>query len=153
MEMRESIEKGIYLAKNRRFEDAIKVFEEGLCFTQHSIAMSYYALCIAEVEGNYDKAVSLCLMAAQREFYHPDVYLNLGKIFLLNGKKSVAVKSFKKGLHLDKTHAELVSLIKKLGVRRKPIIPFLPRHNFVNRLLGKLSHRWGHKTIVVYHPR
>ncbi|MBI3398134.1 MAG: hypothetical protein HY026_02730 [Deltaproteobacteria bacterium] len=154
MENEKLIERGIYLAQNRHFEEAIRVFEEDLCFAQHPVAMSFYALCIAEVEWNYDKAVSLCLMAAQRESYSPEIYLNFGKILLLNGQKTVAVKSFKKGLKFDKMHQGLLHAIKKLGLRRKPIISFLPRHNFINKFLGKLTHRLGYKELSPAHyPR
>ena len=34
-------------------------------------------------------------------------------------------------------------LLKEMGVRRKPIIPFLPRENFINRWLGKLTYKPG----------
>lgn len=146
MKNAEMIERGIYLAQKGQFKEAIEVFEEDICFTQHPVAMSYYALCVAQVEENYNRAVSLCLMAVQREFYNPDVYLNFGRIFLLKGQKALAVRLFNKGLKFDNMHNGLVRVVNKLGIRRKPIIPFLPRHNFINKFLGKLSHRIGHKT-------
>lgn len=137
----EVVEKGIGFARDGRFSEALSVFDEDLCFTQHPTAMSYYAVCLANVEGNYDKAISLCLMAAEKEFYNPEIYLNLGKIFLLNGQKSVAVRAFRKGLKFDNCHFDILKEMKKLGVRRKPIVGFLPRQNPVNRLLGRLAGR------------
>src|SRR3972149_2054204 len=106
MELNEMVEKGMSLAREGRFFEALKVFDDDLCFTQHPTAMSYYAVSLANVEGNYDKAISLCLMATEKEFYNPDIYLNLGRIFLLNGQKSVAIKAFRKGLK---------SLFRRLG--------------------------------------
>src|SRR5574337_1593238 len=103
----EVVEKGIGFARDGRFSEALRVFDEDLCFTQHPTAMSYYAVCLANVEGNYDKAISLCLMAAEKEFYNPEIYLNLGKIFLLNGQKSVAVRAFRKGLKFDSCHFDI----------------------------------------------
>lgn len=146
MENKELIEKGISLARGGYFKEAIKIFEEGICFTQDPKAMSYYALCVAEIEGDYNKAISLCLVAAGREFYNPDIYLNIGRIFILKGQKAFAVKSFIKGLKISRTHQGLINAIKKLGVRRKPILPFLPRHNFINRFLGKFVYRLTSKT-------
>ncbi len=137
------VEKGIELAKEGRYEEALNIFEEDLCFTTHPEAMSYYALCLASVESRYDQAISLCLMAVEREFYNPDIYLNLGRIFLLNGQKAVAHKAFRKGLSFDNSHAGLISELKRLGLRRKPVVPFLPRSNSVNKFLGRLSRRWG----------
>ncbi len=135
------IEKGIALARDGEFEKAVKVFDQDLCFTQHPTAMSYYALCLANVEGNFDKAISLCLMAAEKEFYNPEIYLNLGRIFLLNGQKAVAVRAFRKGLKFDSTHFGLMGEMRKLGVRRKPVISFLHRTNPVNKFLGIIADR------------
>ncbi|HBG47713.1 MAG TPA: hypothetical protein DDW94_12115 [Deltaproteobacteria bacterium] len=134
----EVIERGIGLARAGRFDEAVKVFDQDLCFTQHPTATSYYAVSLASVEGNFDKAISLCLMAAEKEFYNPEIYLNLGRIFLLNGQKSVAVRAFRKGLKFDSDHFALLSEMKSLGLRRKPMISFLPRQNVVNRFLGIL---------------
>jgi tetratricopeptide (TPR) repeat protein len=141
MQLNETVEKGISLAREGRFFEALKIFDDDLCFTQHPTAMSYYAVSLANVEGNYDKAISLCLMAAEKEFYNPDIYLNLGRIFLLNGQKSVAIKAFRKGLKYDSSHNALRQEVKVLGVRRRPVVPFLPRQNFVNRFLGILANR------------
>jgi len=141
MELNEMVEKGISLAKEGMYFEALKVFDDDLCFTQHPTAMSYYALSLANVEGNYDKAISLCLMAAEKEFYNPDIYLNLGRIFLLNGQKSVAVKAFRKGLKYDGAHNTLRHEMRSLGIRRRPVVSFLPRQSFVNRVLGILVNK------------
>jgi tetratricopeptide (TPR) repeat protein len=135
------IEKGIGFAREGEFEKALKVFDQDLCFTQHPTAMSYYAVCLANVEANFDKAISLCLMAAEKEFYNPDIYLNLGRIFLLNGQKAVAVRAFRKGLKFDESHFGLLSEMRKLGVRRRPVIGFLHRTNPVNKFLGIIADR------------
>lgn len=135
------IETGIRLAREGRYGEALRTFDENLCFTQHPGAMSHYALCLANVEGNYDKAISLCLLAAEKEFYNPEIYLNMGRIFLLNGQKSVAVRAFRKGLKYGDMNDAIYSEMKRLGVRRQPIVSFLPRQNVVNKYLGKLAGR------------
>lgn len=141
MENNSVVEKGISFAREGRFFEALKVFDEDLCFTQHPTAMSYYAVSLANVEGNYDKAISLCLMAAEKEFYNPEIYWNLGRIFLLNGQKSVAVKAFRKGLKIDDTHNALLQEMRTMGLRRRPIVSFLPRQNMVNKFLGIIADR------------
>lgn len=141
MEIEQVIEQGICMAREGQYDSAIKVFEEDLCFTQNPTAMAYYAMCLASAEGNYDKAISLCLMAAEKEFFNPEIYLNLGKIFLMNGQKSVAVKAFRKGLTFDNGNNALLSEVRRLGVRRRPVVTFLPRQNMLNRFLGRLTHR------------
>ncbi len=137
----DNVERGISLAKEGLYTDALTVFDQSLAFSQSPIAMSYYALCLASAEGFHDKAVSMCLMAAEKEFYNPEIYLNLGRVFLIDGQKSVAMKSFRKGLGYDTTHEEIVEEIRRLGVRRDPLVSFLPRNSAVNRFLGRLTGR------------
>src|SRR4030065_2348473 len=141
MNIERVIENGLEMARDGRYKEALSIFEEDLCFTQHPTATSYYAVSLANVEGNFDKAISLCLMAAEKEFYNPEIYLNLGRIFLLNGQKSVAVRAFRKGLKFDNSHFGLLSEMRKLGVRRKPVIGFLHRTNTVNKFLGVIVGR------------
>ena len=62
------------------------------------------------------------------------VYLNLGRACLAAGKKKEAVYAFYDGLRLDRNNNDLYWEIKKLGVRRKPALPFLKRSNFINKL-------------------
>lgn len=141
MQTNQIIEKGVRLARDGRYSDALKVFDEDLCFTQHPAAMSHYALCLAHVEGNFDKAISLCLMAAEKEFYNPEIYHNLGRIFLLNGQKAVAVRAFRKGLKFDNSNGALLEEMRRLGLRRRPVVSFLPRQSVLNKFLGKIIER------------
>lgn len=134
-----SVEDAVMMARDGKFDEALRIFDEDLLFTLSPVAMSYYALCLAAMEGNYDKAVSLCLTAAEKEFYNPEIYHNLGKIFLLHNQKTLAIKAFRKGLKFDGDNHKLIDEIRRLGLRRKPVISFLPRASFVNRILGKIA--------------
>lgn len=138
MEIGNMVEKGISLAREGRYREALKVFDEDLCFTQNPVAMSFYAVALAHLEGNYDRAISLCLMAAEKEFYNPDIYHNLGRIFLLNGQKSVALKAFRKGLKFDNDHRGIIEEVRRMGIRRRPIVSFLPRQSSLNKFFGLL---------------
>ena len=80
-------------------------------------------------------------MAAEKEFYNPEIYLNLGRVFLLNGQKAVAVRAFRKGLKYDNCNMGLLVEMKRLGLRKRPVITFLPRQNLFNRCLGRLVAR------------
>ncbi|MEK6760044.1 MAG: hypothetical protein AABY51_09755 [Deltaproteobacteria bacterium] len=141
METTGLVEKGIRFARDGRYDEALRVFDEDLCFTQHPTAMAYYALSLAMVEGNFDKAISLCLIAAEKEFYNPEIYLNLGRIFLLNNQKSVAIKAFRKGLKIDNSHYAILLEMRRLGVRRRPVLSFLSRQSSVNKFLGFIAGR------------
>lgn len=135
------VENAIMLAKKGRMKEAIRIFDENLCFTQNPTATSYYAFCLAAVEKDMERAISFSLMAIEKEFYNPDLYLNLGRICLLNNQRNHAFKAFRKGLKFDSSHKGLIKEIKKLGLRREPVVSFLPRTNSVNRYLGILAAR------------
>ncbi len=148
MNLNEIIENGITLAKEGRYKAALDVFDEDICFTQNAAAMAYYALCLAEEERNFERALSLCLMAVEKEFYNPDVYLNFGRILVLNRQKSTALKAFKKGLGYDSGNNEIIAEIKRLGLRKKPVFQFLPRGNPLNKYFGMLSAGMLKKSIM-----
>ncbi|OGQ58823.1 MAG: hypothetical protein A3J24_10525 [Deltaproteobacteria bacterium RIFCSPLOWO2_02_FULL_53_8] len=132
-------ERGIILTKDGRHKEALKVFDSDICTTLDPVAMSYYAMCLAKVEARYDKAISLCVIAAEKEFFNPEIYLNLGRIFLATGQKSKAIKTFKRGLKMDDSNDELLLEMRKLGLRRRPFISWLGRNNSLNIFLGKAA--------------
>jgi len=134
----EHLERGMNLAKVEEYEGALKLFQELPEFTEHSAATSYYALCLAIVEGKFPKAIALSLAAVKREFYNPEIYLNLGTIYMLNGKKTLAIRVFRRGLHIDGSHKELKKKILEMGVRQKPPFSFLSRKNIANKYLGRV---------------
>lgn len=144
-DMRPLIDKGIELVGEGLHKEALDVFEEKLAFTKDPTAMSYYALCLAVVERNFEHALSLSMMAIKRDDKNPVMYLNLGRIFIRNGQKTLALRVFMRGLRLDRRHEELIKEIKTVGIRREPVFNFLSRGNIVNRIFGRLTYSWQMK--------
>ncbi|MBI5043002.1 MAG: hypothetical protein HZC10_04055 [Nitrospirae bacterium] len=103
--------------------------------------LSYLGLAIALAEKRYRDGAELCEKAVKKEFYNPTNYLNLGKIYSVGGYRLKALNAFNDGLRIDRTHKELIEELKKIGVRRRPIIPFLQRKNVLNKFLGFLFHK------------
>jgi len=134
-------EKAIRLAEAGCYDEALRIFEKNLSSALTPKALSFYALSLAVAEEDYERAVTMCLLAAEKEFYNPDIYLNLGKTLLLSGKKTKALKVFRKGLRFDETHESLHQEIQRLGQRRAPVISFLPRGNVLNKLCGILAYK------------
>ena len=143
-DVRGYVEEGTRLARLRLFKEAIECFEEKMAFAHSPEGMSWYAWCVAAYERRYENAVSLALIALQKELRSPEIYMNVGRVFALCGKKELAVKSFNKGLSLDSDHKGLLGEIEELGLRRKPPVEFLSRSNPVNRYLGMVSHKVRH---------
>lgn len=112
--------------------------------------LSYYGCLQAIVEKNYEEGVSNCKRAIDRlrasvpfgeEFFYPVFYLNLGRAYLAEDNRKEAIEAFSKGLSIDAENKDLLWEMKKLGMRRKPPIPFLPRTNPMNKYIGLLLSR------------
>jgi len=99
---------------------------------------SHYGWAVAMVEHRVDRGVSLCRSALRDAADQPELYHNLARILLAHGRKTEAIKYIRRGLMVDPRNAALVLEWRRLGVRRSPVLPFLTRRHFVNRLLGRV---------------
>lgn len=119
---------------------------------------SYLAYCMAKERGQYREAIRLCEAALKAEPHNPAHYLNLGRIFLLTRHKSKALETFRKGLSADavtgrapaaeltpetraKHQALILAELRRLGIRRRPPFPSLPREHALNRVVGGMLTR------------
>jgi tetratricopeptide (TPR) repeat protein len=140
----ELFEKALELLKAKKNREAFEILKKLVDNTPSSIYevearyLSYYGYLTGIVGNNYKRGIELCNEAIKREFFHPDFYLNLGRLYLAISNKGLAVKTFYKGLRIDKTNKELIEEIKKLGVRKKPVFSFFLRDNPVNRFAGRI---------------
>lgn len=98
--------------------------------------LSYYGLALALGENRVREGVTYCTRAIKKEFYHSDYYVNLARVHLKAGERSRAVTVLEKGLALDPNDSDIHGELRKLGVRRPPVLAFLDRGNRVNKYLG-----------------
>ena len=103
--------------------------------------LSCFGLCIALAENRIQKGILLCRMALEMDKFQSEFYLNLGKIYLTDNKKSKAIRTFRKGLDFAGENNEIAQELIRLGGRRRPPFPFLPCGNFINKYLGLLLNR------------
>lgn len=99
---------------------------------------SHYGWAVAMVEHRVDRGISLCRSALRDAGDQPELYHNLARILLAHGRKTEAIKYIRRGLMVDPRHAALVLEWRRLGVRRAPVLAFLPRRHVVNRCLGRI---------------
>jgi tetratricopeptide (TPR) repeat protein len=133
-----------------RRKDAYSILlEASMTYPDHPYILSYYGWLQAVVEKKYQSGLAACKKAFDlfttidtetAEKVYPLLYLNLGRTFLIAGKKKDAFDNFQKGLKYDGNNAELKKEMKLLGKRKKPPLPFLSRGNFLNIIIGKLFH-------------
>jgi hypothetical protein len=103
---------------------------------------SHYGWAVAMIEQRLDRGLALCRSAMRDAGDDPDTYLNLARILLAHGKKGEGLKYIRRGLMVDPRHATLLLEWRRLGVRRQPVLGFLPRRHLLNRLLGRLRGRF-----------
>jgi tetratricopeptide (TPR) repeat protein len=102
--------------------------------------LSYFGLSIAMMRKHYKPAIDLCRRAIELEFYNGDHYANLGRVYLVAGKRRKAVEVVEQGLKNLPEHAYLLDVRRQLGVRARPAVPFLDRTNPINVSLGQARH-------------
>jgi len=102
---------------------------------------SYYGLCLALSERQFEEGLELCAAAAKQEFFNPELYLNLARLHLSFGFKVEGVRYLRRGLMIDPGNEALNTALEDLGDRIAPVLTFLPRRHPVNRLLGRVRHR------------
>ncbi len=70
--------------------------------------LSYYGLCLALGTRHLSEAKKTCRRAMELEFYNPDLYLNLGTVYMLDGDRAAAFDAFLSGLRLQSDHPGIV---------------------------------------------
>ncbi len=142
-------------------EDAMKEFKEGLDLLHNKFPrqalvhlknaveldknnpfyLSYLGLALALVDNNFIEAADVCDDALRKKRTQPELYLNLAEVYRLAGKKEDAVDTLNAGLKLTKRDPRLVEALRKMGMRKPPVLTFLDRNNFLNVQLGKLRYK------------
>ena len=121
---------------------ALACYEKLLAVERAPEVCSALAFCLAREKGAYREAVSLCNEAIKKDPKQTSHFLLMGRIYVLAGRKKEALRAFHLGLRHGSS-PEIEAELKKLGMRRPPVLPFLKRENPINKYLGKLLHKWG----------
>jgi Flp pilus assembly protein TadD len=105
-------------------------------------AMSWYGVTLVLVERNSSLGVLLCDQALRISGPEPELLLNAARVHLALNQRERAVRHVQRGLDLWPDEPRLLAARTAMGSRSRPVVPFLPRSNPVNALLGRLRHRW-----------
>ncbi len=141
-----SFRKGVRALEDQRFLESLAYFESALNLEERAgnraprlKYLSYYGLSLCLAVGRTPEAIEMCERVLAVEFYDPDLYLNAARVYLSAGDRRRAFKALQQGLRLESTHPGLIAELRRMGIRRRPVIPFLSRGNLLNRLAGKLK--------------
>jgi tetratricopeptide (TPR) repeat protein len=108
---------------------------------QHPTYLSLYGLCVAIDSEDYEAARKICEKAVRMSPEDPLSRVNLGKVLRLQGNNAAAYAEFIGAWRLDRQHPAPASELSRMGIRRPPVLAFLPRSHWVNVRLGKLRAR------------
>lgn len=136
------------LLRKKKEKEAFEVLASALSqYPDDPFIMSYHGCLDAIVNKNCKGGVASCQTAISNlskripfgaEFFFPVFYLNLARAYLACGKKKEAIDALNKGLKADKENPDIIWQLKRLGLRRKPPLPFLKRSNPINKYIGML---------------
>jgi Flp pilus assembly protein TadD len=112
--------------------------------------MSWYGVTLVLVERNSNLGVLLCDEALRAAGPDPELLLNQARVHLSLNQRERAVRAITRGLELFPDDARLAAARDGLGMRRPPVLSFLSRNNPLNRLLGRLRHRWAQRNAPPY---
>jgi predicted Zn-dependent protease len=113
--------------------------------------LSYYGLSLARAGMSTAEAISICRQTVRRHKNHPVLWLNLGRVYIIAGKKQRALEALDRGTQLAPGNRVLANELAQLDRRSDPVLRMLPRSHPVNVALGKLrrsmrkSHRSGNE--------
>ena len=104
---------------------------------------SCFAVLIALERGQVRRGLELAQAAADRAGREPSLCLNVATIHLKAEQRAQAIEWLRAGLARDPTNDDIKKRLAALGVRRPPVLGFLPRANPINKVLGLIAARLG----------
>lgn len=133
---------GVFLLRRSRNREALLAFKQALELRPTDPRyMSYFGLALALSENRVRESLKICENSVEKEFFRSELYLNLGRVYIMAGNRRKAHTAFRKGLALDRENFELKKELERMGVRKGPVLPFLDRRHPLNKLAGKVLHR------------
>ncbi len=150
--VRQLAERGVALCREGKLTEGYEVLKKVVPYDDGTkelpgVYYSYLGYCLAVYESRYNEGIKLCQAGVDREFYQAETYWNLARTYLLLDSRRKASDAIKRGLRVDPNSALLRSLRKSIGARKRPVIPWLARGNWLNRMLGKARHDWNNPKI------
>lgn len=134
--------KGLDAIKSGDMVSALVQFEKLTKLDNSPTNRSYHAFCVARERGQFKKSISICEELLKEQPDNPVHYLNLGRIHILAGQKTEAMRILREGLTHEENR-EIVAELIGLGMRKPPVLPLLKRQNLLNKYLGIVLTRLG----------
>lgn len=131
----ELIAQGIKAANSGRTAEALGCLGQAVKLRSTPAAWSYLAYCLARERSQIEQAIRICEEAIRKDPHTSAHYLNLGRVYLLAERRSEAIRTFRQGL-LYEGNPHIKAELRRLGLRKPPILGFLKREHPLNKYLG-----------------
>ncbi len=105
-------------------------------------AKAWFSYCLAKEKRDFRQAIASCQDAWEKKPDSSEICLALGRIYLLSGHRSAAIRILQRGLEID-NNREIYRLLSSIGIRKSPVFGFLDRKHRVNIVTGRLFRRIG----------
>ncbi len=90
---------------------------------------------------NYVEGIRHISRAIQIEEYQPRWHVLAAEVHLRWHNRRAALDALNRALTWDPQYGPAWELRQKMGIRKRPVLPFLPRSHPINVWLGKIRHR------------
>jgi tetratricopeptide (TPR) repeat protein len=100
--------------------------------------LSALGLCLAMAENRIQDGVQYCQRAINDQAHEAQYHYHLGMVYLKAPNKKKALNSFYHGLKVNPGHPRIKKQLHEMGVRKLPVLSFLPRDHFLNKFFGQL---------------
>lgn len=134
------VRKGIEATRAEDYARAIEVFTDAYSngFLRGTAdGCSYFGVAIALYAKRYREAIDLCKRSVRLQPSNPYHYVNLARVMVAAGNRKKAVEALEQGIGQLPENRTILEFWSTIGRRAKPAIPFLPRDNPLNVVLGQ----------------
>ncbi|MBN8554574.1 MAG: protein kinase [Deltaproteobacteria bacterium] len=103
--------------------------------------MSGYAWLLTQIKGQEEGGIQLARRIALQYATSPYIQLNYARCLLWAGDKIEGLRVMRRLVRVESLEEMAQDILEWSGVRRAPVIQFLPRSNLINNALGRIRHR------------
>jgi len=125
------------------FREALRIERQRHGRLRQMRYLSWLGLATSAAWGVTPLAIRACEAAAARDIMSVEMQINLGRIYLLAGRRGDAIDAFDRGLRLAPRHPALKAARAAAERRAPPAIPLLRRGHPLNRMIGRIRSRLG----------
>ena len=143
---------GLSCYRQKQLQDARRLFSRAYELKpEEPRYASYCGLLLAMVMRKLKEAEKLCEGAIKPDCTAVELFYNLGRVYLMQGRREKALQAFRKGLQIDPDNTVIHRELENIGTRKKPFFTSLGRNNPLNRFAGMLRSRlYKHNPVETY---